>query len=238
MLLAKKKESKSNGGKNYFVSAFWAFIVILLIKWFFPSVIPFGIFEFWTAKAPLWSAIIASWPIFLWVSTVSFIFYFLEPNSPYVNHNPEEEFLIKGFVISAFAGLTEEIVFRWLFFLNAIWSVKLVNWLFFGWFGWGIPQGFYTYLIVPVANFFTLGSFADILYHPLGWFVGAAVIIANAKFRAGHKYLGIFGYINSWFIGMFLFWLMFQYGLLACIVVHFLYDFIIYVIRYIHAVTE
>lgn len=237
MLLTRKKKSEKEPGKNFLVSAFWAFIAILFIKWLFPSAIPFGLFEFWTAKAPLWLAIKASWPIFLWASSMTFIFYFLYPNVSYIN-NGSKEGLLEGFVISTVAGLTEEIAFRWLFFLNAIWSVKLINWLFFGFLGFGIPQVFYTYLIVPAANFFTLGSFAGILYHPYGWFVGAAVIIANAKFRDGHKYLGFFGYINSWFIGMFLFWILFQYGLLACIVVHFLYDFLIYFIRYIHSVIE
>ena len=103
MLLARKKKPEEAPGKNFLVSAFWAFILILLIKWVFPSAIPFGMFEFWTAKAPLWSAIKASWPIFLWASTVTFIFYFLHPNVSYINNGPKES-LLDGFVISTVAG--------------------------------------------------------------------------------------------------------------------------------------
>ena len=92
--------------------------------------------------------------------------------------------------------------------------------------------------MVAASSFLTLGTIDNILYHPFGWFVGAGIILANAKFRDGHKYQGKFGFINSWFIGMYLFWLMFEYGLVACIVIHFLYDMLIFFIHYLDAVKE
>lgn len=96
----------------------------------------------------------------------------------------------------------------------------------------------YTYIAGPLASMVTLGKMSNILFHPSGWAVGSALLSSNGFFRDGHKYLGLFGWINSWFIGMFMFWLLFEYGIVACIVVHFLYDFFIEVVRYMDKVIE
>ena len=68
------------------------------------------------------------------------------------------------------------------------------------------------------------------LFHPSSWAVGAAVISANAFFRDGHKYQGILGVLNSWFAGMFFFWMMFAHGLWAAMVVHFTYDVVVFTV--------
>lgn len=81
-------------------------------------------------------------------------------------------------------------------------------------------------LLIPIADFATLGALHEHLYHPHSWAVGAAILSSNAVFRDGHKYQGPFGIINSWFGGMVLFWVMFNYGLLAAMCIHFLYDFV------------
>ena len=54
------------------------------------------------------------------------------------------------------------------------------------------------------------------------------MLYTNAFFRDGHRYQGPIGVLNSWFAGMFLFWIMFTYGLPAAILVHFMYDFLIF----------
>ncbi len=230
-------EKKDSEGSNYLVDAFWAFLVLLLVQHWFPEAIPFKIFEFWKSEQPIWEGIKASWPIFAWAVGTSLLVSILTRNHWKVNKYAER-LLVGGFITSVFAGVMEEIAFRWVFFLNAIWLIQLLNWLFFGFAGFGISEWFYLSLLTPVADFATLGLMHDILYHPLGWFVGAAVIGANAKFRNGHKYLGIIGLINSWVIGMFLFWLMFNYGLVVCIIVHFLYDLFIHVVCYFDAAYE
>lgn len=51
-------------------------------------------------------------------------------------------------------------------------------------------------------------------------------------------YLGWFGFINSWFIGLYFFCLTFTFGLIAAIVVHVTYDVLIFVIRYLDRVIE
>lgn len=158
-------------------------------------------------------------------------------NKPEFNRHAEKV-LVDGVNVSVVAGLSEEIVFRWLLFLNAIWFLKLSNWMFFGWLGFGMVEHLYLWVLAPVANFFTLGQMSHLFYHQAGWFVGAAMITANAKFRDGHMYLGFLGFVNSWFIGMYLFWVMFRYGLPAAILVHFLYDLFIFCVIYVDAAIE
>lgn len=89
----------------------------------------------------------------------------------------------------------------------------------------------------PLASFVSFGKL-DWLVKEMPWAVAAGVIMANGKFRDGHKYLGLFGWLNSWVVGFFFFWIVFTYGLLAAIFSHFLYDLIIFVIAYVDAVLE
>lgn len=213
------------------------FVTLLLIQWIFPQAVPFGTFEFWALRGSIAGALKVSWPLFAWALVINLVAILFIRNGPR-DYRHAEKILGREAFASVFAGIVEEIDFRWLIFLNAIWFVKLTNWLFFGFAGFGIEEWLFLHIIGPVVNFSTLGKLAPILFHELGWFVGASVLAANAKFRDGHKYQGLFGVINSWFIGFFLFWLMFNYGLVACIVVHMLYDLFIDLIRYLDMVVE
>lgn len=239
MLLIAETENENEQKKHSLIrTSATTLFIIGFTYWIFPGIIPFGFFEFWRLDNNLiFNGIKSSWPIFCWCVVVTLVIHTFTTNSRIVNRNAED--LLKGgFVISLFAGIVEEILFRWIFFFGAIVGVKLSNFLFFGWLGFGIPEWFYNTVVAPVNNFFTLGKISGILYNPLGWFLGSAVIIANVKFRDGHKYLGWFGYINSWFIGIFLFWILFEYGLPACIAVHFIYDMLIFIVRYVDAAIE
>ncbi|MDO8572122.1 MAG: hypothetical protein Q7R79_05575, partial [bacterium] len=202
-----------------------------------PSSVPFSIGEFWHIRGGFWDWCAASWPIFAWGAGLTAIVSLLTRNTPETNSDAEV-IIVGGFLISLWAGIMEEICFRWLIFLGDIVMVQIGNFLFFGFLGFGIPEWLFTHIFRPIADFFTGGNLTPQLFHPAGWFVGAGLLAANASFRDGHKYQGLFGLLNSWFIGMFLFWLMFQYGLLACIVVHFLYDLFIFAVRYIDDAVE
>jgi len=224
--------------KNYFASAFIGFLTIVFFNWLFPGVIPFGTFELWKIKQGNWlSWLIAAWPIFAWCVLANVICSALTRNDPCMNKKAESLFGI-GILISLWAGFVEEIAFRWLIFLGAIPGVKIANFLFFGWLGFGLPAWFQVHLAGPIANFFSLGGLNGILTEPSNWAMGAALLSTNTFFRDGHKYQGWFGWLNSWFIGMFLFWMLFKYGLLACILVHFAYDFLCFFVRYIDMVLE
>lgn len=204
---------------------------------FFPGAIPFGIFDFLGIKGGLGDWLKSAWPIFAWAIGATAAYSILTKNDRQANQEAEQIFG-KGIVRSIIAGVVEEILFRWWIFLGMIVSVQIFNFFFFGFLGFGISEWLYLNIMGPIANFFTLGKMEWILFHPAGWFVGSAVLSANAYFRDGHKYQGPIGWINSWFIGMFMFYLLFQYGLLACIVVHFLYDLFIFLVRYIDRVIE
>lgn len=92
----------------------------------------------------------------------------------------------------------------------------------------GIPEWFHVHVWGPLANITTGGHLQEYLFHPSGFAVGAALLYSNAFFRDGHKHIGLFGYVNSWFLGMFFFYLMLNYGLPAAILVHFVYDLAVF----------
>lgn len=212
------------------------FLGLSIIKWIWPNSIPFEMLEFWKGNQVL-AGIKTVWWIFLWGAGITFLYPILTRNRREENLKAENLFAF-GALASICAGVLEEINFRWLIFFSGIIGVKITNFFFFGFLGFGIPKWFYLHITGPVVNFLTLDQLKEFLFHPAGWFVGAAILAANAKFRKGHKYLGIFGYFNSWFCGFVLFWLMFNYGLLAAVIVHFLYDFLIYGVRYLDRVFE
>ena len=142
-------------------------------------------------------------------------------------------------VLSLRAGVMEEIVFRWLIFMWSIAAVRVLDWILGGFvFSHGLVWFLNEYITLPIADFVTFRLLHSLLTDPSAWFVAVGLIVANARFRDGHKYQGWFGMVNSWFIGMYFFYLMLTYGLLASITVHFLYDALIFTIRYVDRVIE
>lgn len=218
--LLKLEEKK----QHYLVTAFYAFIVAGLVEWIWPNVIPFTFFQFWKITGPIPEAIKLAWPIFAWGTGISFLIVLFKGSETY---GSAEDVLSEGLVSSVFAGIFEEISFRWLIFFDAIVSYKLVNWLFFGFAGHGIPEWLYNHIGGPWANFLTMGHMQEILFGTLGWAVGAALLSTNGKFRDGHMYQGCLGWINSWFLGIFFFYIVFNYGLIPAILIHGLYDIFI-----------
>lgn len=233
----KETEKQKKGEGCYLIAAVMALFVVGLVKIFWPDFIPFTFFEFWYFKGSLAEVFRAAWPVFAWGIVVNIIVAVKDIKDRELVKNAEA-FLTLGGCISIFAGVFEELSFRWILFYSAIIGAKVSNFLFFGWAGFGIGEWVYTNIAGPVANFFSLGALEPWLFGTLGWAVGAAIIGANGNFRKGHEYQGWFGSINSWFIGMFFFYIMFNYGLLAAVLVHFLYDMFIFVVHYFDAVVE
>lgn len=235
--MSQSKDEKNKKQGCYVVTAFIAFFVAIIFEQFWPDVIPFSLFEFLNFKGSLEEVIKLSWPIFLWGIAVTTIGSVMSRNKPIINRNAEAVLGI-GCVISTWAGVVEELAFRWLIFYNEIIGYKILNWLFFGFLGFGIFEWLHLHISAPIANLFTLGALEPVLFGSFGWAVGAALLTSNGKFQDGHEYLGLLGFLNSWFIGMFFFYLMFSHGLFASMLVHFLYDMFIFVVRYIDAAIE
>lgn len=235
--LAKDDEDKP---KNWLLSSIVAALIIIpLTKFFAPELIPFGYFGAWDSHGtnPIdWFA--AGWPILAWGFGVTLVTSMygringdglsLQTLQMFDFKTSKAGMFWKGFKLSAWAGIAEEIAFRWLLFYGAFASLAIMNFLFFGWAGFGLPEWFHLNVWGAVANWTTFGGLEHWIYYPGTWLIGAAMLYANAFFRDGHKYLGIVGILNSWFIGMFLFYIMFNYGLLAGIMLHFVYDLLIF----------
>lgn len=212
-------------------------IVLPIVAFFFPSTIPWDIFDAWNVRGTLDEWFTASWPVVAWgvlITTIASLF----TRSTIPLHIETEQILTQGMKISVVAGVVEEILFRWFFFTTAIAMVQVSNYLFFGFAGFGITEFFHMNIVGPIADFTTLGYLHSYIFHSSGWAVGAAMIATNNFFRDGHKYLGIFGFINSWFVGLYLFGIMFAFGLPIAIAVHFIYDFLIFVVVYFDAEVE
>ena len=230
-------EEQKEKQKNYLVSAFWAAISVSIILGIWPNALPFSFLQLWSTTGSPSDWLTTAAYVFLWGAGITALVSIITHNKPEENRNAEVDFE-KGFFISLWAGVMEEICFRWLIFMSSMIGAIVANYIFFGFLGFGIAEWLQIHFLGPIANFFTLGLLQHQLANPELWYVGAGILAANAFFRDGHKYLGFFGFVNSWFIGMFMFYLLFTYGLLSCILVHFLYDLAIFAVRYVDCVIE
>lgn len=160
------------------------------------------------------------WFIFVWALAVTLLLFLLKGRS--YSYDSRLIRSIKGAWASLNAGIFEELVFRWMLFFIAMITLPFFNFITFGLVKW-----FYVELLIPVANWSTFGALEPHLMSG-SWVLGAAIISVNADFRDGHKYLGLLGWVNSWFIGMVMFYLVLNYNLQTAIVAHVLYDLIIF----------
>lgn len=205
------------------------------LVFFWPSLIkPFTFFEFWTTKGDFWDAVKGAWPWYTWGFGVSFLLLVFREVEITLD-TPLEKF-VSGTFISIWAGIAEEMAFRWIFFFSSIVMLPLLNWIFGGFIGLELIRWLYQYILCPIANFLTFGHLEPYLMNGYGWVVGAAVISSNGRFRDGHAYQGFFGLVNSWFLGMYMHWVVFKYGILPAMFIHFFYDFIIFTLEAIFSI--
>jgi hypothetical protein len=233
MVKSEDDEDKEKKQKQA-AAGFGCGIILLLITFLlFPDAIPFDLFQFWFLDIEVGALLKAMFPLFAWGIALSLFMMVLKADTPKQRRLPggaeaATATWIVGTIISLYAGIFEELVFRWFRFFTAMVGLQILNFLFFGFIGLGIPEAFAVYIACPIANFFTLGYLEAWLFHPAGWFVGAAMLSSNGRFRDGHMYQGIVGWIDAWFVGMIFFYIMFKYGLFAAMIVHFFFDFFLF----------
>lgn len=225
-LSQQKKDEKKE--KNYIGVAMGSGLMLLLINGIWPESIPITSRSVWTVHGHLSEWLSISTPLFVWGFLVTLVLSLSHRMSWRERQVHAGHKLVLGLIVSIWAGVVEEVCFRWLIFLPAIATTKLSNWFFFGWAGFGISEWFHLNVWGPIADYTTGGYLHGDLFHVDSFAVGAALLYTNAMFRDGHKYLGIIGVLNSWFLGMFFFYLMLNYGLLSAILVHFAYDAIVF----------
>ncbi|HKX73490.1 MAG TPA: hypothetical protein VJM32_05725 [Candidatus Saccharimonadales bacterium] len=182
-----------------------------------------GIWWAWKPDTTLWAGLADVWYIFAWAFiTSAFIATVLvwkrvpRVGSAWAHFGG-------GMYTSVRAGVLEELIFRWLLVLSAPTALTIINWITLGLVKW-----VHTHWLLPLANWATLGILEPQLSDANNWVMAAAILYAAGAFRNGHAYLGFFGFINSWFIGMVMFYLVFNHGIITAIVAHFVYDAIIF----------
>ena len=132
-----------------------------------------------------------------------------------------------------FCSVREEVYYRWFIFLVNIIFIKTINFWFFGWMGFGIWEFAHNYIFGPICNLMTLGYLQNYLVNKELWFVGASILTTNILFRDGHSYQGYIGWINSWCLGILFFWVTLNYGLLAAIFSHSIYNIVVTIADYL-----
>lgn len=210
-------------------------LVLIVTCNFWPEVIPFDIWSFWDTKGSIGEWLSSSWILFVWGFGITLLGKLLHRTPTFLlSRSDPWDVFVSGFWVSVRAGLFEEVTIRWVIFLAAIPLALFGNFIFFDFMGFGVAEWIHLNIAGPVANFTTMEYLQPWLFHETSWSIGAALLVANAFFRSGHAYQGIFGLINSWVLGMYFFWVMFTHGLVPAILIHFLYDFIIFTLVAVH----
>ncbi len=138
-----------------------------------------------------------------------------------------------GTLTSLQAGFFEELIYRLLMPVIMAFVLLVSDWILGGFvFGHGLTYLIFAKLWVPLADFLSFGLLSS-QFTAVPWLVGAAIVSSNLQFRNGHKYQGWFGMLNSWYIGIYMFFLMFHCGIVVAIVAHALYDIILFVSEYL-----
>jgi len=163
------------------------------------------------------------WFIFVWGTVGTLLLTKLFGRDDY-SYESRGVRVLRGWWVSLNAGVFEEFVYRAWLFLIVMPVLQFVNFITFG-----LVEWVYSWWL-PVVNWATFGALEPQLLHS-GWLLGAAISMAASMFSDAHKYLGWIGYINSWFLGMIMFFLVFNYGLLTAIVAHVLYDVVVLTTR-------
>ena len=196
-----------------------AWLIYLLFNHFWGDLIMFTPSQL-LGNGLVWEGIASVWFIFAWGLAATVVI--LAIADPHYTSAGRAQLIAKGWWASLNAGVFEELIYRLFVLLNSMVVMTFLNFITFGLVKW-----LYSAIMIPVANFFTFGALEPQLTQH-GWLLGAAIIAASIQFRDGHKHLGLLGWVNAWFIGMVMFWLVFNYGLLTAIVAHVIYDVLIF----------
>jgi hypothetical protein len=196
-------------------------IAYVFLRYFWSELMIVNLSDLLKPDASIVKGLAAVWFIFLWAVVITLIIGIYNKDEP-IQVTPEE-ILLKGWWISLNAGIFEEIIFRWLAFCCALVTLPFFNLITFGLVRW-----LYVQVLIPLANWATLGALSPQLLGSDSWVIGAAIVSANGDFRDGHSGSGWSGFINSWFIGMVMFYLVFNYGLVTAIVAHVIYDILVF----------
>lgn len=168
----------------------------------------------------LLAGLTAVWWIFAWGFGIQLLVQIYRVFTRHPRDANLPQLLRHGAYMSAHAGFFEEIIFRIFAFLSFIIGITWLNSRTGDWL-----EGLATQYILPFANLITLGVFSQQMGE---WAIGLALIAGSWFFRSAHLHYGKFSKLNVLVVGLVMFWLLFNYGLLAAIAAHFLYDLAVF----------
>lgn len=201
-------------------------LAVSLLYWLLHAWVdaPIEFMELWSSKRSLWDGLAKVWFIFAWCISLAFLLNIV----PVLRKTPRRSepgyIFTKGTWLSVNAGFFEEIFYRWVMLFGAMIALKVFNVITFGFVQW-----LYETLLTPFANWTSLGLLNEQLSGQHGWLFAAAIVVANMHFAGMHgkgrgRLDGTIAVVNSWYMGLILFYLAFNYGLWVAIVAHILYD--------------
>lgn len=103
------------------------FLALLLVKWIFPNLLPFEIFQFWTVSFDWQKILSIPWWLLLVGPVLVIVYSIVTRNSRMDNIRILEDFK-EDFKTSVLAGIFEEVSFRWLSFYWAIVALGASTW--------------------------------------------------------------------------------------------------------------
>jgi len=157
------RSKEKTKGTSYIGASLGACLVIWIANTWWPEVLaPLKTFgaPFWTSKGTVTEWLTAVWPIFAWGCGVAFAVG-LASNSRYEYSfkrflRPQEPsagtILGVGTLISLWAGIMEELSFRWLMYLSGIVGLVFINWL------WGTVFVYFILICLSIGLTLLVGS--------------------------------------------------------------------------------
>ncbi|GAA0935628.1 hypothetical protein [Nonomuraea longicatena] len=201
-------------------------LLVVGLEWLAPDVIPFRLDTFLQSPLGFKDALTLIWPVLAVGVLMSLVFTIRSRDAQrYLARFGAEEgqvVVLRPFPVFVSSAL-EEIAFRFVLFYAAIAGARFMDFLVLGFADLHPVRWLFADVLVPVADFATAGRMREILLLS-PWFVAAAVLASNGRFRNGHTYQGVLGWIFSWYFGMSLFLVMFEHGLPVAIAVHIFYN--------------
>lgn len=166
----------------------------------------------------IWRGLTQVWVLFAWGFGLQLIVQLIW----IMRRHPADgglSFLVKrGAWLSLHAGVFEELVFRYYAFMAIVLGIVWAGHVTGGGFGQLLGHWFN-----PILNVITFGYFAPVLTTS-NWPIGLATVLGALFFRSAHMHYGKFAKANVWVVGIAMFWLMFNYGLVTAMAAHVIYD--------------
>lgn len=182
----------------------------------------FRLSDVWLGFKNAGSAVISVFFLFLYAGSSRVLLYAVLKHKRRYRIAEPSTIIWRGTYTNVHAAICEELVYRGFVLMALMPALVLLNYITLG-----VLQPIFEEVLLPVANWMTLGLLSDWLNHSEGWILGAAILTSNFVFAITHLDLPPRTQIYIWFFGMIMFWTLFQYGLFAAIIVHFLHNMLI-----------